>query len=165
MFSTPASSFHSSENQGTTARKMVPMKVLQRKPFLDRPVNNTTPVTNKLSKGESSLKQNNILKPKQLTEELDAHEYVFSFKDKEDIDCDVWPKPSLLGTDGIVQILRNYCNSDYTTPPPSPLNENINLMFENITYDTKFHNEGEDIIFEDIDEIDIPQFDDCVLCL
>lgn len=164
MFSTPVL-LRNSENQENTMRKNGPDKILQRKPFLDRPVNSKTPVVEKLQKGSHTSKiQMNTHKTESMPEEdVDASDYIFSYKD-EDIDCDVWPKPTLLGTEGIIKILRNYTSNNQVTPPPSPIGSPIKMesIFWNFPDDLLNHRDQDDVSFEIIDEVDIPNLDNSI---
>lgn len=163
MFSTPVLSLRTSENQENTMRKNGPGKALQRKPFLDRPVNSKTPIT-KTSK-EHSLKQKDTTKKQLLSEEdTDGYEYMFSFEDKEDNDCDIWPKPVQLGTEGIISILCNYCGNNQVTPPPSPINSTIDIDFIFTKLPEMDYNRNVDVTFESISDVEIPYFDDTENC-
>lgn len=159
VFSTPALSFHPSENQETIPRKIGPSKILQRKPFLDRPVNSRTPLVNKLSKEGHSLKQQTSTPTKEgnfeREENLNAHEFKFSYKD-----LDEWPKSSLFGTEGIIRILDNYCNNYKDTPPPSPITEHAEMDPVFFNFEDFSVKETEPEFFESIDEIDVPQFEE-----
>lgn len=162
VFSTPGVSFRTLENQANTMKnKNGPSKVLQRKPFLDRPVNSHTPVVDKLAKGVQSLKQQiNTPKKKEAPEDLDAHEFMFSHKNVEDYDF--WPKPPQMGTDGIIKILTNYCSPTYITPPPSPVKSELTFEIEPIFLNLP---EPEMVYKQEEtseDEVDIPCFDESI---
>lgn len=155
MLSTPALSFRTSENQDNTIRKNGGGKSMQRKPFLDRPVNSKTSLTNKFSKSVQSLK-NQQSSPKQQFD-IDGYEYIFSFKDKENYECDVWPKPAKLSTEDIIRILRNYCSNNQSTPPPSPIHEPIEIDY--ILTNVEDGEKHDEILLESIDDVEIPHMD------
>lgn len=161
LFSTPVLTFRSSENQESAARKTGPAKILHRKPFLDRPVNSKTPTTNKLPKAAASVKQQISPKNQSKQEDLEAYDYIFSFKDEKNDECDIYPKPVQLGTEGVLKVLHNYCGNNRSTPPPSPINSIcIDFIFTKLPDITEYCKRNEDILFETIsDDIEIPTLD------
>nr|XP_023021223.1 uncharacterized protein LOC111509671 [Leptinotarsa decemlineata] len=179
MYSSPAVRLYTSENTDSLIQRKPGANQISRKPFVDRSVNSKTPEISKFVKSKLQFAKDaaglekashNDFACKEIpnisispqNDDLSAEDYIFSGKVVEDVSEDLWPDLHL-GREGIINILRNYCQLG-DTPPPSPTSDcfdidpiNIDPLFFSLP-DDNMH--ASPVVWEECCEnVDVPKIE------
>ncbi|KAJ8961058.1 hypothetical protein NQ314_005988 [Rhamnusium bicolor] len=127
MFSSPSVRLYTSENADNLVQRKPGNNLTIRKPFLDRSVNSKTPDTGKLLKPKLKFTKETatVEKPKKSPkEDLNADDFMFSYKDVEEDTPPPTPDPAPLDIDPIFFELPE------VEMPELPDEDNLNRTFE-----------------------------------